>query len=134
MKIPTLARLKMHFTCAHEWINYNGTIGYVGISAFKLKGVEKIESIKWHRQRGTVAQGILVAEIYTENYTIPVHAPISCVILGPNPKFSGNPDLILESPEENGWVFFLTPLKFGNEDPLLSPVEYQKLTCAENIF
>lgn len=133
MKIPTLSRPKMHFTSDHEWINYNGTIGYVGISTFKLKGVEKIESIKWHRQHGTVAQGVLVAEIYTENHNIAIHAPISCVILGPNPKFSSNLDLILESPEDNGWVFFLTSLNFGDEAALLSPVEYQKLTCAANI-
>jgi len=70
-----------------------------------------------------------VAELLTGDYSIPIHAPVSCVILGQNPKLAGSLDLILESPQDNGWVFFITPLKFGNTpEPLLSPEEYQKLT------
>ena len=107
---------------------------YCIISAFKLKGIKKIDGIKWHRQRGTVNKGLLVAELHSEDYTIPIHAPVSCVILGPNPKLTGQLDLILESPQDNGWVFFITPLKFGAPEPLLSPEEYQKLTRVKQIF
>ncbi|KAA2239948.1 hypothetical protein F0L74_27590 [Chitinophaga agrisoli] len=134
MKISTTSRSRMHFTSDHEWIDFNGTVGFVGISAFKLKGIKKIDSIKWHRQRGTVNKGVLVAELLSEDYNIPIHAPVSCVILGPNPKLAGYLDLILESPQDNGWVFFLTPLQFSNkQEPLLSPEEYQKLTRAIKI-
>jgi glycine cleavage system H protein len=133
MKISTISRPRMHFTSEHEWVDYNGTVGFVGVSAFKLKGIKKIDSIKWHRQRGTVNKGILVAELHAEDYHIPIHAPVSCVILGSNPKLTTCPDLILESPQDNGWVFFITPLRFNNQEPLLSPEEYQKLTRAAKI-
>jgi len=133
MKISTTSRPRMHFTSDHEWIDYNGTVGFVGISAFKLKGIKKIDGIKWHRQRGTVNKGLLVAELHAEDYTIPIHAPVSCVILGPNPKLAGQLNLILESPQDNGWVFFITPLNFGNPEPLLSREEYQKLTSAKKV-
>jgi len=129
MKILTTSRPRIQFTSDHEWVDFNGTVGFVGISAFKLKEIKKIDSIKWHRQHGTVSKGILVAELIAGDYRIPVHAPVSCVILGPNRKLADNLDLILESSQDNGWVFFITPLKFGNTpEPLLSPDEYQKLT------
>jgi glycine cleavage system H protein len=131
MEISTVSRPGMHFTCEHEWIDYNNTVGFVGIAAFKLMGIKKINSIKWHRQHGTVSQGVLVAELYAEDYKIPIHAPVSCIILGPNPKLAGYLDLILESPESNGWVFTITPLKFSDQDPLLSMEEYQKLMYAK---
>jgi glycine cleavage system H protein len=134
MKISTTSRPRIHFTSDHEWVDFNGTVGFVGLSAFKLKGIKKIDGIKWHRQRGTVSKGILVAELLIAGYSIPVHAPVSCVILGPNPKLAGNLDLILESSQDNGWIFFITPLKFGSTpEPLLSPEEYQKLTRAMEV-
>lgn len=133
METSTISRPKMHFTHDHEWVDYNGTVGFVGVSPFKLKGIKKINGIKWHRHHGTVNKGILVAELLAGDYNIPIHAPVSCVILGPNPKLAAHLDLILESPQDNGWVFFITPLQFGYQEPLLSPEDYQKLTRAKGI-
>lgn len=117
----------MHFTSDHEWIDINGTVGFVGVSAFKLKGIKKIDSIKWSRYKGPIEQGALIAEIHSEDYIIPIHAPVTCKFLGANNQLDGNLDLILQSPQDRGWVFFVTPLRALNQVQLLAPEDYQKL-------
>lgn len=126
MKETTISRPMMHYTVEHEWIDYNGTVGFVGISAFKLKGIKKIDNIKWYRYKGAIEKGTLIAELHSEDYIIPIHAPVNCKFLGANQKLNGNLNLILESPQDRGWVFFITPLKFSGQEPLLSREDYQK--------
>lgn len=127
MKISTISRPRINFTSNHEWIDFNGTVGFVGVSAHRLKGIENIVNITWRNPKGIIEKGTIIAEIHTTDEIIPVLAPLSCKYLGQNQKLSRNPNLILESPQDSGWVFFVTPLKFCNQDPLLSPENYQKL-------
>lgn len=126
MKITANTRPRMHFTYDHEWIDYNGTVAFVGVSAFKLKGLKNIDKIKWHKYKGTIEKGTLIAELHSEDYIIPIHTPVTCKFLGPNPKLEGNLNLILTSPQDGGWVFFITPVKFSAQEPLLSPDDYKK--------
>ncbi|GAA3933509.1 hypothetical protein GO495_17245 [Chitinophaga oryziterrae] len=131
MKISTISRPRINFTNNHEWIDFNGTVGFVGVSAYRLKGISNIVNIIWHHHKGMINKGTLIAEIHTADQIIPIHAPLSCKYLGRNQKLSGNLNLVLESPQDNGWVFFVTSLKFGNQEPLLSPENYQKLIRAK---
>lgn len=127
MKISTISRPRINFTNNHEWIDLNGSVGFVGVSAHRLKGIKNIVNIIWHNPKGIIDKGTLIAEIHTTDQVIPIHAPLGCKYLGQNQKLSGNLNLILESPQDNGWVFFVTPMKFHNQDPLLSLENYQKL-------
>lgn len=127
MKISTVSRPRINFTSNHEWIDFNGTVGFVGISAHRLKGIKNIVNVKWHNPKGTVEKGAVIAEIHTTEQVIPVCAPLSCKYLGRNQKLSGDLNLILQSPQDNGWLFFVTPVKIYNQEPLLSPEHYQKL-------
>ncbi len=45
----------MQFTPEHEWMDVNGTVGFVGISAWKLKGIKEIDDIKWRHLRGQIS-------------------------------------------------------------------------------
>lgn len=130
MRTSIISRPKIHFTNDHEWVDCNGRAGFIGVSCYKLKGIRKIDYIKWHRQWGTVSRGVLVAEIHTEDRKIPVYAPVSCIILGSNPKLAGSLELVLESPQNDGWLFSITTLGLDDKELLLSAEEYQKLTLS----
>lgn len=128
--MSVISRPGMQFTHDHEWIDYNGSVGFVGASIFKLKGIEKVDNIRWYHRKGIIEKGTLIAEIHSEEVIIPIHAPVKCKFLGQNQKLNENLNLILESPQDGGWVFFITPSKFLNHEPLLSAEEYQKLIGA----
>lgn len=129
MNISTNTRPRIHFTKDHEWVDFNGTVGFVGVSAFKLSGISKIDRIQWSKHKGTFERGTLVASIIAGENEILVHAPVTCKVLGPNSKLQGNFELMLKSPEDQGWLFFITPLKFQDKsmDQLLQPDDYKKI-------
>lgn len=131
MKVSTISRPRINFTDNHEWIDLNGSVGFVGISAHRLKGIKNIVNIVWHNPKGIIAKGAVIAEIHTADEIIFIQAPLGCKYLGRNQKLSGNLNLVLESPQDNGWIFFVTPLKFHSQAPLLSPECYQKLIRAK---
>lgn len=131
MKISTISRPRINFTAGHEWIDINGTVGFVGVSAYRLKGIGDIINIKWTNYKGVILKGSLIAEICTAGHTIPVHAPLDCRFLGRNPKLAGHLNLVVESPQDKGWVFFIAPLKFGAQSQLLSPEAYERSVRAE---
>ncbi len=116
----------IQFTDKHDWIDINGSVGFVGISAFKLTGIKKIDSIRWHKLKGILESGTLVAEIHSGDYIIPVHAPVKGNFLGPNPQLENNLNLIIESPQNKGWIFFVSPARFSNREPLLTLEDYQR--------
>ena len=127
MRISTISRPRMQFTDSHAWIDLNGSVGFVGVSAHRLQGIEKILHVKWCCRKGTIEQGVLVAEVTTSNAVIPVYAPVACRFLGANHQVENNPDLMLQSPHDKGWLFFVSPLKAPGQVKLLSPGDYQKL-------
>jgi glycine cleavage system H protein len=128
MKLSTISRPRINFTQSHEWIAWNGSVGFVGVSAYRLKEVKKITDIKYFPSKSTVERGTLIAEIHTAEEIIPVLAPVACKFLGQNQQLKQNPNLIIESPQDNGWVFFVSPVKFGTQESLLSPEAYKKFT------
>jgi glycine cleavage system H protein len=127
MNMSTISRPRIHFTKDHEWIDFNGTVGFIGLSAFKLAGIKKIDSVKWFNNKGSIEKGTLIANLYSGDEIIPVNAPVKCKFLGPNIRLNNNLDLILESPQDRGWIFFITPSKFQDREGLLQPEDYQKL-------
>ena len=124
--MSTISRPRIHFTEDHEWIDFNGTVGFIGLSAFKLAEIKKIDSIKWFNNKGVISKGTLIANLHCGDEIIPVNAPVKGKFLGPNIKLTNNLDLILESPQDRGWIFFITPSKFQDKDGLLQPEDYQK--------
>ena len=131
MKVSTISRPGMQFTPEHEWMDVNGTVGFVGISAWKLKGIKEIDDIKWRHFRGQIKKGTLIAEIHAGKTVIPIHAPVNCNYLGQNQQLNGNLNLVLESPQDKGWLFFISPSKFFNNSPLLSAEEYKELVRSQ---
>ena len=129
MNISTISRPRIHFTQEHEWIDFNGTVGFVGLSMFRLAGIKKIDNIEWVNNKGTIEKNQLIANIHSGSTVIPLHSPLRCKFLGINAKLKTNLNLILESPQDQGWIFFVTPMKFQNKDKeeLLQPADYQKL-------
>lgn len=103
-------------------------MGFVGISAFRLSGIGSIDSIRWCRPAGVIEKGTLVAEILAGDFILPVCAPVKCKFLGRNQGLGSGLNLILESPQDKGWLFFIAPSVFGKQnETLLTPEDYQKL-------
>ena len=124
MKIKSISRSQIHFTNEHEWVDFNSTVAFVGPSAFGLLHIKDISKITWHHKKGSLEKGSLIAMLYSNEEVISVHAPVSCRFLGVNQKLINNLKLVLQNPQDQGWLFFIAPTRIKEKEDLMIPPDY----------
>ena len=97
-----------YFTHNHEWIDFQGTVAYVGICNHKLIRLKKIKKIVFPKAQGIKKCGEVLALIYSNDDKIPVHMPVDGKIMNLN-HIQLLPDLdnFLHQPEKNRWLAFI---------------------------
>ena len=66
----------MYYTSDHEWINFQGTVAYMGVSRFKLPGFRAIQEIIFNDPVSYKKQGDIIAWI---KFLIPVTDNLSLI-------------------------------------------------------
>ena len=94
-----------YFTNDHEWIDFQGTVAYIGVCNYKLLRLKKIDKIVFSKGPGVQKRGDVLAIIYSQNYKIPVHMPVDGKIMNLNDKLLltdlGN---FLHQAEKDRWL------------------------------
>jgi glycine cleavage system H protein len=116
----------LYYTSDYEWIDFQGTVAYVGICAFKLIGIKEIQKIIFNEPLGFKKKDEVIATIYYNDYRIKVHMPVDGKILQINEIVSSSQkNIILQEPEANGWIALIVPVRPYDRDGLLLPKQYQ---------
>jgi glycine cleavage system H protein len=116
----------LYFTKDYEWIDFRGTVAYMGICGFKLLGFKEIHELIFHEPSGFKDRGEIIATICYKDYQIKAHMPVECKIIEINSELlSGNQNLLLKSPESTGWIAKIAPYQPYHRKDLLLPKEYQ---------
>ena len=116
----------LYYTNDHEWIDFQGSVAYIGICCFKLKGIKSIEHIVITENNGLKKQGDVVATIQYDDYNIPIHMPVDGKVVSINEALlpEGN-SLLLEQPENVGWVALIVPSSPYERKGLMQPEQYK---------
>jgi len=115
----------LYYTHDHEWVNFLGSVAYVGVCAFKLTGIRQIRQVEFECLRDFKKAGDMLATIFSGEYKIPVHMPVDGEVLGYNEALlDGNRDILLQQPEKNGWIVFIVPSSISERSGLLLPEQY----------
>ena len=121
-------RENLKYTKDHEWISIDGDIATVGITDFAQSELGDIvyvevdtidESLKKDDVFGTVEAVKTVSDLFI---------PVSGEILEFNESLNDNPELINESPYDEGWII---KMKVENSDQLIELLDsksYSEIT------
>ena len=115
------------FTKDHEWVEISDQIVIVGITDFAQDQLGDIVSIEFPQVASSFKQNDVMAIIDSVKASSDIYSPIDGKIIEINEKLSEHPELINQSPYEEGWI---TKIKLGNPeqlDSLLSKEQYDKL-------
>jgi glycine cleavage system H protein len=116
----------LYFTKDHEWIDFRGSVAYVGICGFKLLGFKEIDQIIFHEPSGFKDRGEIIATIRYKDYQVKAHLPVECKIIEINYELvNGNQNLLLTFPETVGWIAKIAPSQPYDRRDLLLLKEYQ---------
>ncbi|MEC0182926.1 glycine cleavage system protein GcvH [Paenibacillus peoriae] len=122
------------YTEEHEWVKRteDGTVR-IGITDFAQHQLGDIVFVELPEKGATIEQGAEVGTIESVKTVSDLFAPVTGIVLRVNEALERTPELVNESPYENGWMI---EVEIGNNveealGKLLSADEYKKLTVDE---
>jgi len=115
----------LYYTSDHEWIDFQGSVAYVGVCSFKLTGFKEIEQIIFNESPGFIKKGEAIAAVTYHHYRIEVHMPVDEKLMQVNDKIiAGDRNILLQQEEGNAWIALIVPTDIDEREGLLLPVEY----------
>jgi glycine cleavage system H protein len=115
----------IYYTGDYEWIDFQGSVAYIGICPFKLTGIKEIQKIEFSKDNNSKKCGEVVASILYEDYKIDVHMPVSGKILSINDAILfGNEKIVLQEPENSGYIALIVPSSPDDREGLMISSKY----------
>jgi len=116
----------LYFTNDHEWIDFQGSVAYIGVCFFKLTGIRKIDTIILPRVGEFFTTDQVIGSISNSEYKIDIHIPCSGRVLACNKELvAGNFEMLLNEPEAKGWIALIGPSLPYSREGLLMEQKYQ---------
>ncbi|HID04379.1 MAG TPA: glycine cleavage system protein GcvH [Candidatus Caldiarchaeum subterraneum] len=116
----------LYYTKDHEWVRIERKRGVVGITDYAQKKLREIIYVELPNVNTKVKQKETIATIESVKATSDIYSPISGKIVEVNIRLADNPELINESPYEDGWIAKIELSDEKELDNLMDPDEYRR--------
>ena len=116
----------LKYTKTHEWIKVEGNKVRVGITDFAQHEITDVVHVELPESGKNVKKASPAAVLESVKSAFDIYSPVSGKIVETNENLLSSPELINQSPYENGWLF---AVEFTNNDELsdlMSAEEYKK--------
>ena len=115
------------FTKEHEWVEKRDQIIIVGITEFAQDQLGDIVSIELPKVSSSFKQNDVMIIIDSVKASSDIYCPVDGEIIEINEKLLEHPELINQSPYEEGWIVKIKPSNPEQIDSLLSKEQYDEL-------
>ena len=105
----------MKYTEEHEWLQAEGEIITVGITAHAAEQLGDVVFVEVPDSGAMLKKGNDAAVVESVKAASDVYAPVSCEVLEGNDALGDEPGLVNSDPEGEGWFF---KLRLENKDEL----------------
>lgn len=95
----------LKFTKEHEWLRIEGNTATVGISDYAQKELGDVVYVELPVIGDTHAKGEACSSIESVKAVSDIYTPVSGEIIDVNSDLEENPELVNQSPYEDGWIF-----------------------------
>ena len=115
------------FTKEHEWVEKVDQIIIIVITEFAQDQLGDIVSIELPKVGSSFKQNEAMAIIDSVKASSDIYSPVDGEITETNEKLLEQPELINQSPNEEGWILKMKPNNPEQLDSLLSKEQYNNL-------
>jgi glycine cleavage system H protein len=117
----------LYYTKEHEWIRVEGDEIVIGITDHAQNALTDIVYIELPEE-GTQLEGMgEFAVVESVKSASPIFAPIAGTITAVNDELEDTPELMNESPYEDGWIIKMAIDNMAALDGMMSSADYQKM-------
>ena len=119
---------ELKYAASHEWAKLEDGIVTVGISDHAQDALGDVVFVELPEPNTTCSANDEVAVVESVKAASDIYAPVGGTIVEVNKKLEESPEIINESPYDDGWFFKLRCDDPAALDDMLSATEYQA-TC-----
>ncbi|MGZ3298397.1 MAG: glycine cleavage system protein GcvH [Asticcacaulis sp.] len=105
----------MKFTKDHEWVDLQGDVALVGITAYAANALGDVVFVEIPEIGKTIAKGDSFAVVESVKAASDVYAPVSGEVTDANAELPNSPDVVNAAPEGAGWI---AKIKLSNPSEL----------------
>jgi len=116
MKIPP----ELKYSKDHGWVRIEGTIAIVGITDYAQHKLADIVFVELPEKGKKVTRLGHLAVIESVKTVVDVLSPLSGEVIEVNKELTEKPELINQSPYENGWI---VKIRFPNPEELKNLID-----------
>jgi glycine cleavage system H protein len=120
-------REDLKYTKSHEWIKIKDDIAVVGITDHAQAELTDIVFVELPEAGKEVKKGEELCVVESVKSVSEIYAPVNGKIAKVNSKLEDSPEIINESPYDDGWLVELEISDKSEVDSLLDAAEYKKL-------
>ena len=120
-------REDLKYTKSHEWIKIKDDIAVVGITDHAQAELTDIVFVELPEIGKEVKKGEELCVVESVKSVSEIYAPVSGKIVKVNSKLEDSPEIINESPYDDGWLVELEISDKSEVDSLLDAAGYKKL-------
>ncbi len=115
----------------HDWARIEGDTAVFGLTSYAQETLGDIVYIELPEVGADVTAGTAYAEVESVKAVSDVYAPLSGSVVEINEEVVDAPELINESPFEDGWLIKVKLSEPSEAEDLLSADEYEELITEE---
>src|SRR5512146_1429879 len=116
--------MALYYTKEHEWVSLDGKVATVGISEHAAHELGDITFVELPQIGKTVKQFDTLAGIESVKAASDIYSPVSGKVVQVNDRLEEAPEVVNESPEENGWICKLELADPGEVNSLMDAAAY----------
>ena len=115
----------MHFSKDHEWVEVEGDVATIGITAYAAEQLGDVVFVELPDAGKTIAVGEALAVVESVKAASDVYAPVSGEVIAANDVLSDTPETVNEAPEASGWFVKVKLSRPAEVDDLMDRAGYE---------
>lgn len=120
------------YTKEHEWIRADGSVYVVGITSFAAEQLGDVTYVDLPKPGKEVKQGDSTAAVESVKAASDIYAPAGGRVSAVNGALADAPEIVNQSPFDDGWFFKLENVNAADLDSLMDADAYEKYVGAEH--
>lgn len=122
----------IRYTKDHEWIRDEGGVCVVGITEYAAQQLGDVTYVELPELGLDVKKGAAVATVESVKAASDIYAPVRGRISEVNEDLLGKPELVNQSPYDQGWFFKLDDVESGDLRHLMDANKYRAYVAEQS--
>jgi glycine cleavage system H protein len=121
----------LRYTKDHEWIRVEGDVGSIGITDFAQDSLGDVVFVELPTVGARLAQGAIFGVVESNKSVSDLFAPVAGEVVAVNERLAEQPELVNQSPYENGWMIRVRITALSEVTGLLDAAAYRVHVASE---